>query len=102
MKKVGAMTKKISERIYAENPEWTAEKFARSMRFSDLPESLQAKLSSRKRGPQVAPKKVPVSIRLSKDVADDLRAMGDGWQTRADEALRSWIKRQPKTAKAAG
>jgi len=52
-----------------------------------LARSLQAKLSSRTRGPQVAPKKVPVSIQLSKDVADDLRAMGDGWQTRADEAL---------------
>ena len=90
-----------SKEKFDENPIWTKETFARSMRFEDLPESLRAKLSARKRGAQVAPKKVPVSIRLSKDVADDLRAMGEGWQTRADEALRSWIKRQPKAAKVA-
>ena len=90
---------RTSKKEFDENPIWTKEDFASAMRFSDLPESLRAKLSNRKRGPQVAPKKVPVSIRLSKDVADDLRAMGEGWQTRADEALRSWIKRQPRPAK---
>jgi hypothetical protein len=30
------------------NPEWTAEKFARSMKLKDLPESLQSTLSKRK------------------------------------------------------
>ncbi len=84
-----------------DNPEWTEEKFARSVKFEQLPASLQAKLSAIQRGPQKAPKKVPVSIRLSQDVVNDLRAMGDGWQTRADEALREWIKRQPKPAKIA-
>ena len=44
-----------------------------------------------KRGPQKAPKKVPISIRLSPDVADGLRATGNGWQGRADDALRSWL-----------
>jgi hypothetical protein len=29
-----------------ENPEWTVEKFAQSMKFKDLPESLQRTLSS--------------------------------------------------------
>ena len=79
-----------------DNPEWTDEKFKRSIRFDELPPDLRHALSSRKRGPQKAPKKVPVSIRLSSDVAEGLRAMGDGWQVRADDALRAWIKRQPK------
>jgi uncharacterized protein (DUF4415 family) len=44
-----------------------------------------------RRGPQRSPKKVAVSIRLSPDVAEGLRATGRGWQSRADEALRSWL-----------
>ena len=39
---------------------------------------------------------VPVSIRLSADVAEGLRATGNGWQGRADEALRSWLSKKRK------
>jgi uncharacterized protein (DUF4415 family) len=67
--------------------------------FSSLPESEQQVLRSiRRRGPQKMPKKVPVSIRLSVDVAEGLRATGEGWQTRADEALRSWLAKASKEA----
>jgi uncharacterized protein (DUF4415 family) len=63
--------------------------------FSALPaEEKKVLLKLGKRGPQKAPRKVPISIRLSPDVADGLRATGNGWQGRADEALRSWLKRQ--------
>jgi uncharacterized protein (DUF4415 family) len=78
----------------SDNPEWTKEDFARSIRFKDLPESLRRSLSKRKRGPQKAPTKVLVSMRLSRDVVDGLRATGAGWQVRADEALRAWVKQQ--------
>jgi uncharacterized protein (DUF4415 family) len=71
-----------------DNPEWSAEKLARSIKFKDLPASLQQTLSTRKRGPQKAPTKMLVSMRLSRDVVAALRATGDGWQVRADEALR--------------
>jgi uncharacterized protein (DUF4415 family) len=71
--------------------ELTAEEFASAVPFSALPESLREKLSSRSRGPQKSPKKVPISIRLSPDVAEGLRATGAGWQVRADEVLRSWL-----------
>jgi uncharacterized protein (DUF4415 family) len=47
--------------------------------------------SIRRRGAQKAPRKVPISIRLSPDVADGLRATGEGWQRRADDVLRSWL-----------
>jgi uncharacterized protein (DUF4415 family) len=88
----------------AENPEWTKEMFARSLRFDQLPASLQAKLSAiqeasrKRRGLQKEPTKVLTSIRLSSDVLEGLRATGKGWQSRADEALRSYVKRQAKKA----
>ena len=60
--------------------------------FSTLPAAEQKMLKSlRRRGPQRTPRKVPISIRLSPDVAAGLRATGNGWQRRADEALRSWL-----------
>jgi len=65
--------------------------------FSTLPKAEQrVLLSVRRRGPQKTPKKVPISIRLSPDVADGLRATGTGWQSRADEALRSWLVEMSK------
>ncbi|MDE2030478.1 MAG: BrnA antitoxin family protein [Alphaproteobacteria bacterium] len=36
-----------------------------------------------------------VSIRLSRDVLAHLRASGEGWQTRLDEALRLLIEKKP-------
>jgi uncharacterized protein (DUF4415 family) len=72
--------------------ELTAEDAAKAVSFSGLPESEQIMLLSlRKRGPQKAPRKIPISIRLSPDVAEGLRATGEGWQRRADEVLRSWL-----------
>ncbi len=82
------MAKRKKEATDPDNPVWTAEKFARSIKFKDLPESLQRTLSKPKRGPQKAPTKMLVSMRLSRDVLQALRATGDGWQVRADEALR--------------
>jgi uncharacterized protein (DUF4415 family) len=81
--------------------EITAEDVALFKPFSALPAAEQKILRKlRKRGPQKTPKKVPISIRLSPDVAEGLRATGNGWQGRADEALRSWLARQ--TASHAG
>jgi uncharacterized protein (DUF4415 family) len=72
--------------------EITAEDVALFKPFSTLPKAEQKVLSNlRRRGPQKAPKKVPISIRLSPDVAEGLRATGNGWQVRADEVLRSWL-----------
>ena len=72
--------------------EITSEDVARFKPFSALPAAEQkVLLKLRRRGPQKSPKKVPISIRLSPDVAEGLRATGNGWQGRADEALRSWL-----------
>jgi uncharacterized protein (DUF4415 family) len=85
-------TKRAVSRPDSENPEWTREDFARAMTFHQLPSKLRQKLSNRKRGPQKAPRKVPVSIRLSPDVVSAFRASGAGWQSRVDEILRANIK----------
>lgn len=78
------------ERIDDETPEWTTEDFARASTFDQLPAQLQEKLR-RSRGPQKAPTKERVTIRLSRDVVERFRATGDGWQTRMDAALKEWL-----------
>jgi Uncharacterized protein conserved in bacteria len=80
-----------------DNPEWTAEDFARAIPFSELPESLKAVLSSRTRGAQKAPTKERISIRLSPEVVAPFRATGSGWQTRLDAALKDWLKTHTPT-----
>ena len=89
------------EKIDAENPEWTAEDFSRAIPFSALTDEEQQKLRSlsRHRGPQKAPTKELISIRLSQDVVSRLRASGRGWQARVDEHLREWLK-EPKRKRA--
>jgi uncharacterized protein (DUF4415 family) len=42
-------------------------------------------------GPQKAPTKERISIRLSRDVVETFRASGEGWQTRIDNALREYV-----------
>ncbi len=55
-----------------------------------LPSALLAKLNVR--GPQKAPTKERITIRLSPEVVQRFRATGDGWQTRVDAALKDWLK----------
>ena len=80
----------------AENPEWTKEKFARAKRFHELPPELQRAFKRGKRGPQKAPVKQQVTMRLSQDVLVILRAKGRGWQTLVDETLRREFVKPPK------
>ena len=55
-----------------------------------LPGTLLAKLKAR--GPQKAPTKERITIRLSPEVVQRFRDTGDGWQTRVDTALKDWLK----------
>src|ERR1700753_2334107 len=67
------------------SPELTDEELAAMRPAKDvLPPALFAALT-KKRGPQKAPKKVSISIRLSKDVVESYRSTGRGWQTRVDD-----------------
>jgi uncharacterized protein (DUF4415 family) len=47
-----------------------------------------------KRGPQKAPTKKLVSLRLSPEVIEHFKATGAGWQTRIDSTLLDTIKRR--------
>lgn len=47
-----------------------------------------------KRGPQKAPTKKLVSLRLSPEVIDHFKSSGPGWQTRIDGALLESIKKR--------
>lgn len=55
-----------------------------------MPASLRKKVGMR--GPQRAPTKERITIRLSPEVVQRFRATGDGWQTRVDAALQDWLK----------
>ena len=71
--------------------ELTADDMAKFRPAADvLPSSLKMKLGVR--GPQKTPTKERITIRLSREVVDQFRQSGDGWQTRVDAALREWLK----------
>jgi uncharacterized protein (DUF4415 family) len=48
----------------------------------------------RSRGRPVGATKEQVAIRFDKDVLAALRATGKGWQTRVNNVMREWLKRQ--------
>lgn len=81
------------EMIDDENPEWTEADFRRARPAADiLPESLQAKLGLRRRGPQKDPTKERITIRMSSSILEKFRATGPGWQSRIDTALQDWLR----------
>jgi uncharacterized protein (DUF4415 family) len=91
------MSRKQKEPVFDDdNPEWTDEDFAVATRIEggikakDLTPEILARVA--RRGPQKAPTKVAVSIRLSPDVLSHFKAKGPGWQSRIDEALRKVAK----------
>jgi uncharacterized protein (DUF4415 family) len=88
--------RKNASRPDAENPEWTAEDFRRARPLMDaLPKETAEALRryQGQRGPQKSPTKVLISLRVDRDVVAAYRATGAGWQTRANEALRTYAKR---------
>jgi uncharacterized protein (DUF4415 family) len=70
-----------------ENPEWTAEDFAKARPMREIFPDLVAKMR-RYRGKQKAPTKRQISLRLDGDVIDHFRAKGKGWQSRVNATLR--------------
>ena len=88
------MPRKAKQPVFDDdNPEWTkadfakATKFPEGVRLKDLKPDELARILP-KRGPQKAPTKVAVSIRLSPEVISHFKAKGPGWQSRIDDALR--------------
>jgi uncharacterized protein (DUF4415 family) len=77
----------IAAREYAELPEVTEAMLARAQyRVGG-----RLKPHPRHRGPQKAPTKVALSLRLSPEVVEHFKAGGRGWQTRIDDTLKKVI-----------
>jgi uncharacterized protein (DUF4415 family) len=74
----------------SDNPEWTKDDFAKAKPFAEVFPDLAKTI--RRRGPNKAPTKKLVSLRLSRDVIDHFRGKGPGWQGKIDEALRKAAK----------
>ena len=74
-------------RDVSDSPELTKEDFAKMRSFAEALPELAA--SVRKgRGPNKAPTKRLVSLRLSGQVIEAYKAKGPGWQSRIDADLR--------------
>jgi uncharacterized protein (DUF4415 family) len=71
-----------------DSPEWTEDDFRAARPASEAVPEVVADYTRRTRGPQRAPTKTLVSLRVDRDVIDRLRASGRGWQARANAALR--------------
>jgi uncharacterized protein (DUF4415 family) len=74
-------------REVSDNPEWTKEDFAKAKPFAEVFPELAASIR-RGRGPNKAPTKRLVSLRLSGQVIEAYKAKGPGWQSRIDADLR--------------
>ena len=74
-------------RDVSNTPELTQKDFAKAQPFAEALPGLAASIR-KGRGPNKAPVKKLVSIRLSGQVIDAYRAKGPGWQSRIDADLR--------------
>ena len=97
-----ARNKVNPELIDEDNPEWTAEDFARARPAREvLPElfgrTTAEKMLQPKRGrPALLRTKEHVNIRLDADILDAFRTSGAGWQTRMNNAMRDWLQSHPQ------
>lgn len=79
------------ELIDSDAPEWSKSDFKSAKRLSEMPHDFQQAIR-RARGPQKAPTKIQTTIRFDREVLEGLKATGQGWQTRVNDAMREWLK----------
>jgi uncharacterized protein (DUF4415 family) len=75
------------DRDDVQSPQLTAEEIAKAKPFAEALPELAASIR-RGRGPNKAPTKKLVSIRLSGQVLEAYKAKGPGWQSLIDKDLR--------------
>jgi uncharacterized protein (DUF4415 family) len=88
-KKKGYSARDLS--AVSDSLELTKEDFARARPFAEVLPEL-AKSLRKGRGPNKAPTKTLVSLRLSPEVIEHFRSQGPGWQSRIDQTLRKAAK----------
>jgi uncharacterized protein (DUF4415 family) len=70
-----------------DHPEWTRKELRQARPFREVFPELAEKIR-KARGPQKAPTKQLVSLRIDPDVLAKFKAGGEGWQSRMNAALR--------------
>ena len=85
---------KADMKAVSDNPEWTKDDFAKAKPFAEVFPELAKTIN--RRGPQRAPTKEAINIRLSPVVLQHFRALGPGWQTKIDDALIQAIGKKAK------
>ena len=73
-----------------DNPEWTADDFARAAGGANIPAHILAAFP-KNRGRPVGSNKQLVSLRIDRDVIERFRESGPGWQSRINAALRKAV-----------
>ena len=90
-KRRGFSAKDLKE--VSDSPELVKADFAKAKPFAEVFPDLSASIR-RGRGPNKAPTKKLVSLRLSPEVIQHFKRGGRGWQSRIDETLRKVVKRK--------
>ena len=91
----GETLDEFEKRVGDDVPEWTNEDFARARPIDAVPELKELFERARgQRGPQKAPTKEQVTLRLNREVVESYRAQGPGWQTRINDDLVKLNKRR--------
>ncbi len=92
LKKIDSHEIKPSE--YEELPELTDEMFDKAVyKVAGIKKPVP-----KRRGPQKAPTKIALQLRLPPEVVDYFKAEGPGWQTKISIALKDWIKHHPHSS----
>jgi uncharacterized protein (DUF4415 family) len=73
--------------------ELTADELKKFRPISEVNPALLAKIKKGvgERGPQKSPTKIPISIRVSPEVAEYFRSEGKGWQGRINSVLKEYV-----------
>lgn len=81
-----------------DNPPLDAAWFAKARPAAEVFPEIVADYLKRRGRPKAAETKVPVTLRLDRDVVKALKSSGRGWQTRVNAMLKRWTKRGGKAA----
>lgn len=82
-----------------DSPRFTRAMMDCGLRLDQLPPNVQKTLADLRRN-SGADNREAVSIHLSKEVADKLRASGDDWEAQVDGALRNWLEHKESLRRA--
>lgn len=77
---------KVDIDAVSDNPEWTEKDFAKARPFTEAFPGIASTIR-KGRGPNKAPTKKLISLRLSPAVIEHFKAKGEGWQAEIDKTL---------------